>query len=85
MGDREMLDTILMVVPTILAILSLVMFNEKTRWFCYTLVVLSVASELVPIQVNAIALAATCSALAALIVMDVVHRMKAPKSAAIKH
>ena len=63
----------------------IIMFNEKTRWFCYTLVILSVASELIPIQVNAIALAATCSALVALIAMDVVHRMKAPKAAVAKH
>jgi len=84
-GDREMIDTLLMIVPTVLTILSLIAFNEKTRWYCYTLVTLSVASELIPIQINAIALAATCSALAALIAMDLVHRMKAPKAAAVKY
>lgn len=80
-----MIETILMVVPTILAVLCLALFNEKTRWFCYTLVILSVASELVPLQINVIALAATCSALIALIGLDVFHHIKAPKSTMVKH
>lgn len=80
-----MLESILLMLPTVLAILGLAMFNEKTRWFCYTLVLLSVASELIPITINAVALAATSATLVALIGLDVAHRVKAPKASFVKH
>jgi len=67
-----MLEHITIVLPTILAILSLIMFNRNTRWFCYVLVSLSVVAELIPAQYNTTALAATVTALIALVIMDIV-------------
>lgn len=85
MGDREMYNLIVMILPTVLAVLCLAVFSEKTRWFCYSLVVLSMVSELVPQAINPVALAATCSVFVTLLVFDALHRMKQPKHAVLQH
>lgn len=70
-----MLEQLLIVLPTVLAIISLMMFNRSTRWFCYTLVSLSLISELIPAQVNLVAVAAVGTVLGALIVVDLIQNL----------
>lgn len=85
MEDREMFDSTIMILPTVLAILSLAMFNEKTRWFCYTLAVLAIGSEFVSHTINPVAVAATCAVLVALLAIDFVHHAQANKLMTVKH
>ena len=80
-----MFEIILMMLPTVLAILSIAAFNENTRLYCYTLVLFCIASELIPLQINAIALIATSTALIALLGIDIAQRLKAPRHAALRH
>jgi len=65
------MDTILthleLIAPTFIAILSLVMFTPKTRWLCYTAVVLAITAELIPVTVNMTALLACVACLVALL------------------
>jgi len=47
------------IIPTFLAIMSVVMFKPKTRWLSYSIVILAIIAELIPFTVNVTALLAT--------------------------
>ena len=44
------------VIPTFLAIMSLVLFTTKTRIFSYSIILLAIGAELIPFSVNTTAL-----------------------------
>ena len=54
------MDTILFeleaVVPIFLAVMSLVLFTPKTRWFSYAIILLAIGAELIPNTINMTAL-----------------------------
>lgn len=61
------------VAPTFIAIMSVVMFSQKTRWLCYIAVVLAIFAELIPLSLNVTALLACISCLFALLFAELLR------------
>ncbi len=58
------------IVPTFLAIMSLVLFTPKTRWFSYSIILLAIGTELIPLTVNITALMACAFCFVGLLVRE---------------
>ena len=65
-----MLDIIEALLPTFIAILSLVVFTKQTRKLCYATVALCTLSELIPLQLNLTALFSCAAVLTGMIVIE---------------
>jgi hypothetical protein len=65
--DTLILTHLEAIAPTVIAILSLVMFTAKTRWYCYAAVILAIGAELIPLTINMTALFACVACLVALL------------------
>lgn len=65
-------------IPIFLAIMSLVLFTAKTRWFSYAIVSLAIIAELLPLVINTTALTACIFCLIALLVRELMeaHRLE---------
>lgn len=59
------------ILPTCIAILGLALFTKQTRKLCYAAVSLSVLAELIPLELNSIALFACSACLASMIIVDI--------------
>ena len=72
----ETLEAIELFLPTFVAIATLTMFTPKTRWMCYTAIVLCIFAEMIPLTVNTTALFACTSALFALFLLEFLYAAK---------
>lgn len=61
------------IIPTFIAILSLALFTKQTRKLAYATVSLSIFAELVPLEINALALFACTACLAAMLILDLLN------------
>jgi len=68
-----MLVAIEAVLPTFIAIIALVTFTPKTRWLSYTVVVLAMLSELIPLQIHMTGLLATSSVFIGLLILELLR------------
>lgn len=59
--------------PTLFAVLAVVSFRKRTRALCYTLAVLTIWAELIPMTINVAGLLACVACLAALVVADILR------------
>lgn len=64
------LASIEIVIPTVMSILALALFTQRTRWLAYATVVLSITSELMSTEINPTALAVCISCFVGLILLD---------------
>jgi hypothetical protein len=66
------------IIPTFLAVMSVVLFTPKTRWFSYAIVLLAIGAELIPLAVNMTALLACVSCFFGLLVKEfmVTHNLE---------
>jgi hypothetical protein len=60
------------VVPTLMSILAVVFFTEKTRWLCYGIVSTAIAAEVIMTPFNLVALCACVACFAGLLFFE--HR-----------
>lgn len=83
-----MLTSIELFVPSVLAVLAIVLYTEHTKGLCYVLVSLCIVAELIPMTINTVGLATTIAAMGALLLLEFrpkfVHWTQKPKSAAHK-
>ena len=61
------------ILPTCIAILSLALFTRQTRKLCYAAASLSVLAELIPLEINTIALFSCSACLASMIIVDILN------------
>ncbi len=73
------------IVPTFLAVMSLVLFTPKTRWFSYAITLLAVGAELIPLTVNMTALLACASCFLGLLIREYMQTHNLEKPIFSKH
>lgn len=81
-----MLATIESLLPTFIAILSLVLFTQQTRKICYAAAALCVLAELIPMELNLTALFSCAAVLTGMIIIEMLqshHFMR--MSSVIRH
>lgn len=78
--DTTLLIELEAVIPTFLAVMSLVLFTTKTRWFSYAIILLAIGAELMPLTVNITALLACVSCFIGLLVREFMqtHNLEKP-------
>lgn len=69
-----MFETLEIILPTLVAILALVLYSPKTRWLCFTAVALSVVCELLTPTMNVTAAFACIVCLLGLFLSEAVDR-----------